>query len=601
HRWPAAARRALLPAHADGAVLGPRTPRPSHPRLAGRGRAGHAGPGRKALRRRPAPPVRHPGLRRGRRPPRPPEGPGRQRPDPRRLRRLPARLHGDGRHRGGAGRTPARRLPPDRLLRLDPGLPAGPRHHRLRRPATGTRRARRPGPMGGHGRPRRRRGARPLRRCRTARGHAGPRRRPPGTVRHPDGVLLRLAGVRPRPAPRDRRPLRALTREPQLPPATPTPPRNFGDVIADVARRWPHRQAIGVVGGPAVTYRTFDDRTTRLANALLSVASPGDRIAVWLPTGIEYLEVYGAAAKAGMVLVPVHERFTAEEAAYILDDSESRVLIHGAPMDERVAQLDTSTLGRVVTPAAYDEFLCAGTGTMPAGPAADDLFLVAYTSGTTGFPKGAMVTHRAVLRGMRVTAMASRLVAYGTQAYASSMSFVPTVTAQILPHLALAGRVLLCGGWDPGRVVDALDRHRATYVYVPTPGLADFAAAVTAAGPQRCPSLATVLHAGSKAPPAALAAAAGALGGRFVEGWGMTENSGFLLTATTTLDMTPPGPSAEVLASVGRPVPGAEIDVVGDDGASLPRDGTTVGGLWARSATLMQGYWRNDRATAAAL
>src|SRR5439155_7089733 len=104
---------------------------------------------------------------------------------------------------------------------------------------------------------------------------------------------------------------------------------------------------------------------------------------------------------------------------------------------------------------------------------------------------------------------------------------------QVLPHLALAGRVLLCGGWDPGRVVDAIDRHRATYVYVPTPGLADFAAAVVASGPQRCPSLATVLHAGSKAPPAALAAAVDALGSRFVEGGGVTENSGFLLTPRT--------------------------------------------------------------------
>jgi fatty-acyl-CoA synthase len=380
-----------------------------------------------------------------------------------------------------------------------------------------------------------------------------------------------------------------------------TRPRGFGDVIADVARRWPQRRAIEVLGGPAVTYRTFDDRTTRLANALLSVAVPGDRIAAWLPTGVEYLEVYGAVAKAGLVLVPVHERFTADEAAYLLDDSQARVLIHGAPMEERVAQLDTTALGRIVPAAVYEEFLSAGAATMPAGPAADDLFLVAYTSGTTGFPKGAMVTHGAVFRGVRVTAMASRLVAYGTQAYASSMSFVPTVTAQLLPHLALAGRVLLCGGWDPGRVVDAIDRHRATYAYVPTPGLADFAAAVIASGPQRCPSLATVLHAGSKAPPAALAAAADVLGSRFVEGWGMTENSGFLLTATTAEDMAPPGPSVEILASVGRPVPGAEIDVVGDDGASLPLDGTTVGGLWARSATLMRGYWRNDGATSAAL
>ena len=374
----------------------------------------------------------------------------------------------------------------------------------------------------------------------------------------------------------------------------------FGDVIADVARRWPHRTAVEVLGGTAVTYRTFDDRSTRLANALLSVAAPGDRVAAWLPTGIDYLEVYGAVAKAGLVLVPVHERFTADEAAYLLDDSQARVLVHGAAMEERVADLDTSALGRVVTPADYEVFLSAGSLTPPAGPGADDLFLVAYTSGTTGFPKGAMVTHRAVLRGIRVTVMASRLVAYGTQAYASSMSFVPTVTAQMLPHLALAGRVLLCGAWDPDRVVDTIERYRATYAYVPTPGLADFAAVVTAAGPQPCPTLATVLHAGSKAPPAALAAAADALGSRFVEGWGMTENSGFLLTATTADDMAP-GPAPTVLASVGRPVADVEIDVRGDDGASLPRDGSTVGSLWARSSTLMQGYWRNERATSAAL
>ena len=89
-----------------------------------------------------------------------------------------------------------------------------------------------------------------------------------------------------------------MTRELHLPPPTHTRPRGVGDIIADVARRWPQRRAIEVLGGPAVTYRTFDDRTTRLANALLSVASPGERIAAWLPTGIEYLEVYGAAANA---------------------------------------------------------------------------------------------------------------------------------------------------------------------------------------------------------------------------------------------------------------------------------------------------------------
>ena len=65
--------------------------------------------------------------------------------------------------------------------------------------------------------------------------------------------------------------------------------------------------------------------------------------------------------------------FTTEEAAYLLDDSQARVLIHGAPMDERVAQLDAAGLARIVTPAAYEEFLSAGSATMPTGPAADDL------------------------------------------------------------------------------------------------------------------------------------------------------------------------------------------------------------------------------------
>ncbi|HEY4409794.1 MAG TPA: AMP-binding protein, partial [Acidimicrobiia bacterium] len=105
----------------------------------------------------------------------------------------------------------------------------------------------------------------------------------------------------------------------------------------------------------------------------------------------------------------------------------------------------------------------------------------------------------------------------------------------------------------------------------------------------------------SKAEPRRLAALAAVIGDRFVEGWGMTENSGGLVTATTRADITGDTAAADLFASAGRAVPESVVEVVDGDGQPLPHDGSSVGELVVRSPALLTGYWNNPAATAAAL
>jgi acyl-CoA synthetase (AMP-forming)/AMP-acid ligase II len=115
-------------------------------------------------------------------------------------------------------------------------------------------------------------------------------------------------------------------------------------------------------------------------------------------------------------------------------------------------------------------------------------------------------------------------------------------------------------------------------------------------GPARVASLGSVLHSASKAPAEHLRALVDVIGPRLVEGWGMTENSGGLITATTERDYLEDRPG--IYDSAGRAVPGTLVDVVDADGAPLPHDGATVGQLVARSGALARGYWNNPEATA---
>ncbi len=372
--------------------------------------------------------------------------------------------------------------------------------------------------------------------------------------------------------------------------------------VADWALATPGRVALHEPGGRSVTYAQLDERADRLAQALLgSGLALGDRVGIWLGNRIEYLETYIACAKAGLVVVPVNIRFTADEARYVLEDAGARALVHEESVAGPVAELG---LDRELRPcltidgpsATFEPFLAAGSATPPPEPAPDDLFVIGYTSGTTGFPKGAELTHRSITHLGLTNAVSCRYTLGSTQVFGLSLSFTATVPAHILPHLAVGGTTILQAHWDTEAMIAEIARHRADFVIVPAPPIPEFAE-LARRDPGAVASLRSVLHSASKAPAEHLEDLVDAIGPRLVEGWGMTENSGGLLTATTEQDYLDRRPG--IFASAGRAVPGTLVRLEDEAGTPLPHDGSTVGQLVARSGSVARGYWRRPDASEA--
>jgi len=388
-----------------------------------------------------------------------------------------------------------------------------------------------------------------------------------------------------------------------------TYPKSVGDLVALSARRAPTRVAIRDVAGNERTYSALHERSTRLANGLVGLGlEPGDRVAAWMEDVPEYIELYLACAKAGLVMCPVNARFTAAEAAYILGDSGARALVWTSGLEERVAVLPDLTNGIVlVSPAvseieatrSFEDVVASGSLLELLPPSEDSLYILGFTSGTTGKPKGAMLTHRSVLAIARMNTRSFRLSGWPVEALTGSMSFVAVVPSHVLCVLSLGGTLTIMGKWDADSLVHVIERDRATFTYVPSPLLDDV---TTAFGkdPARWASLESVLHSASKASAEHLAGMFDVVGSRLIEGWGMTENSGGLATATVPGDYLGATRRSAIFSSVGRPAVEVDLKIVGDNGEDLPHDGVSIGELCIASSAMMSGYWRRPDATAEA-
>lgn len=375
-------------------------------------------------------------------------------------------------------------------------------------------------------------------------------------------------------------------------------PGALGAILEDVARRNPGRVAVVDENGRRTTYAALLGAARRLANAFRAWGLyPGDRVAAWMDDGSEHVVLYCAAALAGLVVTPVNARYTVYEAATNFSDAAPRALVWNATRDGAVEELRDSGMldgvrllrvgsGRALDADAWDETVAAGDDRVDLEVDPRAPFIIGYTSGTTGVPKGAVMTHRSVRAVTRQNTAAYRLPAHSVAAMTGSMSFVSVVPSHVLTHLLLAGTVVFMGRWDVPRLLDVVERERATFTYLPNPVLGEFT--TRCAGQEhRWSSLRSILHSASKASPDVLERLCDVVGSRLVEGWGMTENSGGLITATSAADLATPGRRSRVLSTVGKPIPGYEVRVVD-------------GELHVRGPGLVTGYWRRPEATAAA-
>ncbi|WP_406316023.1 AMP-binding protein [Streptosporangium sp. NBC_01639] len=224
-------------------------------------------------------------------------------------------------------------------------------------------------------------------------------------------------------------------------------------------------------GGRRLTYAAVNDRANRLACALLAGGlRPGERVAVLLGNRAEYLEVACGIAKAGLVMVPINPRLTAPETAYILGHSNSRALIldsaYGSVAGEvpRVLAIGAAGYG-----PSYEAALATSPARDPRVAVPErDPFCVAYTSGTTGRPKGVLISHRSRALTFYCAALewnlgaGRRTIAVAPMYHGAGFAFgyAPAYTG---------GTVAMLRSWDPGHLLHMIQETRAQSVFlVPT-------------------------------------------------------------------------------------------------------------------------------------
>jgi long-chain acyl-CoA synthetase len=394
----------------------------------------------------------------------------------------------------------------------------------------------------------------------------------------------------------------------------PEPPRRgsgtetLGGFIRAAGRRFADRLAVTDSSGTSRSYAQLLERGARLANVLRGLgAQPGDRVAAMLEDRAEAVEVYMGVMLAGCVLVHVSARYAAPEVMHLLDDAAVRILIHTAGVAEvaadaaaRVGLRGVISFGAASVPGAveFEAALLAASAVPPSeARSPDDLAILAYTSGTTGRPKAAMISHRSVLGCMRVAPYYYRLDPGSRMAFSASFSFVGTVWAQVLPALWMGGTVDVLGRIDADEWVDRIATTRAAFTYVSSPRVGEFTAAIRSRQ-DAIRSLTTIMHSGSAAPRQLLIDLFDVVGGRLTEHWGSTEVVGSL-TATRPSDYEAISAADDVFSSVGRPLPTAEVIILAEDGE--PAAPGEPGELLVRSDSMFSGYWHAPEKNATAL
>ena len=353
--------------------------------------------------------------------------------------------------------------------------------------------------------------------------------------------------------------------------------------------------------------RTFGEhlsRVARLSDAMarqLDVA-PGDRVAVLSANSLQYLEIWHAGLLGAAVINPLNLRFSAEELAYVLADSESRVCFVDptfAPVIESIR--DRTALRHVVYlgPGApdgalrYDELVGAGKEQLPADPDEDSPAVVIYTGGTTGRPKGVVIDQRAEVLNQYHFAMR---VPWRTD----EPFLVQTPMFHGASMLGVAGApmfgvpTVVLPGFEPAASLAATETWRAGMtVLVPT--MISMLLNHDGFRPDRLASLKRIVYGASPMPSALLERLLGALPGtEIIQGYGMTEGC----TILTVLDDEQHRSGARA-GSAGRPLPGVELSAQSPEGTVLgPGE---VGEICARGGNFMVEYLNKPEETADAL
>ncbi len=381
----------------------------------------------------------------------------------------------------------------------------------------------------------------------------------------------------------------------------------LGDIARHHARTRPDAVAL-TFEGRETTFAQFDRLTNRVANALVAEGlKPGQRIAYVGKNSDHYFELLIGAAKVGVVMTPIGWRLAPPEVAYIVEDSKAPIVFVGPEvigLSEAVAE-HLSQRPMVVAMEA------AGAGAQPlyeswrdAAPDTDpgiaitgrDVAVQLYTSGTTGKPKGAMLTHANILSGRRAAAEAK--MAWNEWG-PDDVSLVAMPVSHIggtgwgIVGLYNGAKGVVAREFDPFKVLDFIEQDRISKMFM-VPAAMQIVVRQPRARAVDYSRLKYILYGASPIPLDLLRECMEVFGCGFCQQYGMTETCGTIVYLPPE-DHDPAGNPR--MRAAGLPMPGVELKIIDEQGRTLPPN--TVGEVATRSVANMAGYWNLEDATRA--
>jgi len=369
---------------------------------------------------------------------------------------------------------------------------------------------------------------------------------------------------------------------------------DLGELARRNARRYPEKVCL-VEGNKRYTMQTFNDRVNRLANGLSGLGiGKGDRAALLLPNCSEYVEIYLALAKIGVIAVPLNTRLNALEYVPYFKVTRPKVLFTGGHLQEVATGIrpDLDTVRHVVCVGtrmleggvSYEELLADSSSSEPSVEVhGNDVAAIFFTSGTTGFPKGAMWTHRNILEHLANLQIDLPFFRDDKGLIVLPMFHGPVTTPILHQLLYIGGCVVVSpyASFDPGQFLETIAQENITCTFVvPTmlvqlvnyPKIARYRGTIQ--------QLRQIKYAASPASAAVLKKALELFGPILTQGYGSTETLGGVTFLSKEDHIVSPEGSRK-LSSCGKEYINVHVKIVDENGTEVPPG--TVGEVLVKS------------------
>jgi long-chain acyl-CoA synthetase len=379
---------------------------------------------------------------------------------------------------------------------------------------------------------------------------------------------------------------------------------NFATTLKEAAREQPTK-AVALFEGGKMTYGELDLLSDRFAEGLRKNGiGRGDAVALQLPNLPHFLVAYFGILKNGSVVVPLNVLLKAPEIEYHLSNSETRALITwsgfadeagkgaaGAGLD-RIFTVDTDNVGEPTVGARFENLMPELTGPAPFEQTdPGDTAAIVYTSGTTGKPKGAELTHFQLLMNADTPGRLFGIEPDDVVLVVLPLFHVFGLSSQLNVCVRFASTMSLLPRFDPGKVLEVIQRDRVT-VFEGVPTMYISLLNYPAVDQYDLSSLRVGISGGAAMAAEVLDDFERKFGVVILEGYGLTETA-----STTTFNVSA---QDRKIYSVGKPVWGVEVQIWDDEGEQLPPGSDHIGELVVRGVNTMRGYHKNPQATAEA-